>query len=106
MDTTALLIARLDGLGAIRSFSSPGSQQDLSGIYHLTSQGRTSWHGFTEAILSHANVEKKPAVIPIATSEYPLPARRPTNSVLSCARLQALQLALPEWRAALELCQG
>ena len=105
-DTTALLVARLDGLGEARGFALPGTQQDLSGIYHLTSQGRTSWHGFTEAILRQAGVSKKPVVTPIATSEYPLPARRPMNSELSCARLQALQLALPEWQVALDLCQN
>jgi dTDP-4-dehydrorhamnose reductase len=105
-DTTALLIARFHDLRETSKFVRSGSQEDLSGIYHLTCQGRTSWHGFTEAILSQAGIEKKPIVTAITTSEFPLPARRPMNSELSCTRLQSLNLALPEWRVALDLCHN
>jgi dTDP-4-dehydrorhamnose reductase len=43
--------------------------------------------------------------VPIASSEYPLPARRPRNSVLSNAKLNTrIGIALPDWSSALELC--
>lgn len=77
-----------------------------TGLYHLTAQGKTSWHGFTEAILSHASVAKKPTVTPIRTEEYPLPARRPHNSVLNCDRLVQRFCELPRWETGLALCQG
>jgi dTDP-4-dehydrorhamnose reductase len=93
-DTTAHIVAI--GGGKIPSGS--------SGIYHLTAQGRTSWHGFTEAIVAHASTEKKPLVTPIPASDYPVPARRPQNSSLSCERLMGRFCALPAWDRALALC--
>ncbi|MES2755869.1 MAG: dTDP-4-dehydrorhamnose reductase [Pseudomonadota bacterium] len=101
-DTTAQLVARLDaGSGLVAQMAGP-----LSGIYHLTSSGSTSWHGFTEEIVKHAAVAKAPTVTAIRTDEYPLPARRPHNSELSGERLRALNLYVPHWQHALALCQG
>jgi dTDP-4-dehydrorhamnose reductase len=41
-------------------------------------------------------------IIPIATEQYPTPARRPVYSVLSNARLrQAFGFELPDWKAQL-----
>ena len=77
-----------------------------AGLYHLTAQGKTSWHGFTEAILAHPAIQKKPSVIPIATEEYPLPAPRPRNSLLNCDKLKQRFCDLPQWETALSLCQG
>jgi dTDP-4-dehydrorhamnose reductase len=76
------------------------------GVYHLTAQGSTSWHGFTQAILAHPGVGKKPVVTPIATEEYPVPAPRPRNSVLNCDKLKQRFCDLPRWETALALCQG
>jgi dTDP-4-dehydrorhamnose reductase len=76
-----------------------------SGLYHLTAQGGTTWHGFTEAILRDVPLEHKPIVTAISTEEYPLPASRPRNSILSCARLQGLSCTVPHWQHALVLCQ-
>jgi len=83
------------------------SRSDLQGLFHLTSTGETSWHGFTEAILelTHGQRERDPRLIGIPTSDYPLPAPRPHNSRLSCdALLNASGIALPHWRDALALC--
>jgi dTDP-4-dehydrorhamnose reductase len=83
---------------------------DVSGTYHLTCQGQTSWHGFAEAIrqigLERGLLDATAANLkPITTSEYPTPARRPGYSVLSNRKLQdRFGLVLPDWRDALELC--
>jgi dTDP-4-dehydrorhamnose reductase len=82
-------------------------RQRLSGVYHLTCGGRTSWHGFAEAILEkmQANGEKTPSLRAIATAEYPTPAQRPANSVLSNDKLgQAFGIRMPDWEEALALC--
>lgn len=72
-----------------------------SGLYHATAAGETTWRGFAEAIF--AGEARRPRVVPIASSEYPTPARRPANSVLSCERLHAaLGVRLADWRAGLE----
>jgi dTDP-4-dehydrorhamnose reductase len=80
--------------------------QEKSGLYHLTAQGQTTWAGFTEAILANAVLPKKPAITAIRTHEYPLPARRPGSSIISCEKLMSTFCALPEWQKALELCQA
>jgi dTDP-4-dehydrorhamnose reductase len=78
----------------------------LGGIYHATSTSETTWHGFaTEAL--RLRKEADPAtpyatLIPIPTSEYPTPARRPVSSRLNCARLSTnLGFTFPTWQAAL-----
>ena len=78
-----------------------------SGIYHLSCGGRTSWHGFTAAILAHlANGDEKLArLTAIPTAGYPTPAARPANSQLDCARLATtFGVRLPDWETALALC--
>ncbi|MDB5840497.1 MAG: rfbD [Herminiimonas sp.] len=76
-----------------------------SGLYHLTAQGRTTWYGFAKAVLEHPSVTSTSAVIPIESSEYPVPARRPANSVMSGKRLMKTFCELPTWDSALKLCQ-
>lgn len=81
--------------------------REQGGVYHLTAAGQTTWHGFTEAILDLTAPEKRPGVVPIPTSAYPLPAKRPGYSVLDNGRLaQTFGLQAPDWRDALALCLG
>ncbi|MCU9954194.1 MULTISPECIES: dTDP-4-dehydrorhamnose reductase [Burkholderia] len=76
-----------------------------SGVYHFTSAGATSWHGFAEAIFANAMGERAPKVVPIPASDYPVPAKRPSNSRLSHDKLTAaFGLRLPDWADALKLC--
>jgi dTDP-4-dehydrorhamnose reductase len=66
------------------------------GLYHLTNAGSCSWYEFTREIFRLTGVETE--VVPIPGSEYPLPAARPANGVLS-------SLGGPElrhWKEALE----
>lgn len=67
-------------------------EREWSGIYHMTAGGETSWFGFASAIhaLRYAEgAESAPRLVPIATADYPLPATRPANSVLSNAKVEA-----------------
>jgi len=63
-----------------------------SGLWHLVAGGQASWRGFAEAIFASAHergmLQRIPGVVPIATSDYPTPARRPAYSVLDTSRLQ------------------
>lgn len=58
------------------------------GTYHFTGQGVSTWHGFATAIVSAAarHGGRKVPVIPIATEEFPTPAKRPANSELDSSR--------------------
>jgi dTDP-4-dehydrorhamnose reductase len=51
------------------------------GLYHLTNAGTCSWYEFTREIVRWTGVDVE--VVPIPGSEYPLPAARPANGVLS-----------------------
>ncbi|MDQ3496159.1 MAG: NAD(P)-dependent oxidoreductase, partial [Actinomycetota bacterium] len=66
------------------------------GLYHLTNSGSCSWYEFAKEIFDLAGVEVE--VIPVPGSEYPLPAARPANGVLSTLGSQELR----DWREALE----
>jgi dTDP-4-dehydrorhamnose reductase len=81
--------------------------RERSGVYHLTAAGETSWHGFAKVILEIAMGETAPNVIPIGTSDYPVPAKRPANSRMSHGKLTStFGLALPDWQDALRLCMA
>jgi len=81
--------------------------QGRSGVYNLTSSGESSWFGFTKAILTQAAARWEsplPQLIPIASAEYPTPAKRPMNSRLSCERLEdTFGVSLPHWEQSLDL---
>lgn len=76
-----------------------------SGIYHLSSGGQTSWHGFATEIFRHVPPERRRVreIVPISTQQYPTPAARPAYSVLNTGKFQAaFGFNLPEWKADLE----
>jgi len=75
---------------------------DHGGLYHLSAQGATSWHGFAQAIVQASGTPCSMEAIP--TSAYPLPARRPLNSVLSSAKWMAHFGPLPAWDVELARC--
>ena len=79
---------------------------DFPGIYHMACSGSTSWCGFARAIFAQAERilhAPPPDVVPIPTSEFPTPARRPAYSVLSGEKLfQTFGVRLAPWQAALE----
>ena len=76
----------------------------FTGTYHLAAAGQTSWHGFAEAIvgLMPQETKKCKTIEPISTPEYPLPAKRPSCSVLCCDKLErTFGLKLPHWEESL-----
>ena len=83
-----------------------GTPEDWTGLYHMTCGGSVSWFGFAQAIFARVAeilAMKPPTLTPIATKDYPTPAARPRNSVLSNARLQArFGVELSPWESALE----
>lgn len=93
-DVTAAVLARQDG---------------AEGLYHLTAGGETSWHGYAEAIFAEAQaaglMDGLPRVRRITSADYPLPAKRPANSRLDCAKFRRdFNLTLPDWRTGLADC--
>jgi dTDP-4-dehydrorhamnose reductase len=94
--TSAALIAEV----TVKALQHPGG---LSGTWHLTASGQTSWHGFAEAIFAEALtaglMAKVPTVEAISSAEYPTPAKRPSWSVLDNHKLQHdFDIVLPPWQ--------
>jgi dTDP-4-dehydrorhamnose reductase len=84
----------------------PASWPGVSGLYHATAAGSTTWFGFASAIFEQApGLARRPRLRPLATADYPLPAPRPAWSVLDCGRLQQrLGIAMPHWQDSLAEC--
>ncbi|MBS1535349.1 MAG: dTDP-4-dehydrorhamnose reductase [Bacteroidetes bacterium] len=71
------------------------------GIYHFSNQDRTSWFGFAQKIFEVYHLTTP--LYPIATSDYPTPAKRPAFSVMDTTKIQKeFQIEIPTWQAALE----
>ncbi|HEV2134064.1 MAG TPA: dTDP-4-dehydrorhamnose reductase [Terracidiphilus sp.] len=87
-----------------------GEEKNWAGIYHMTCADSTTWYGFAQAIFARAGDllgGKTPELSPIASSEYPTPARRPRNSVLSNERLhEKFGVRLASWQSALDAVVG
>lgn len=83
-----------------------GAPRNWTSLYHMTCAGSTTWFGFAKAIFARAGSlldGKSPELVPITTEDYPTPARRPRNSVLSNARLRSqLGVRLAAWETALD----
>ncbi|HXK18159.1 MAG TPA: dTDP-4-dehydrorhamnose reductase [Polyangiaceae bacterium] len=71
------------------------------GTFHFASAESTSWHGFAQAIVTEqaAFTQREPRVTAIGTADYPLPAKRPQNSVLETAEFtRSFGLTPRSWR--------
>jgi len=55
------------------------------GIYHVRNEGYVSWAEFAQMIMRRAGLPCQ--ILPVPTSEYPTPARRPLNSRMSAKAL-------------------
>jgi len=81
----------------------------LSGIYHLSAAGETSWHGYAHYVILRAK-EFRPeldlktiSITPVSTSTFSLVAKRPHNSRLDTQKLQqTFDLTLPHWKSGVD----
>lgn len=103
-DTTALVLAQARAFTHLQDGEARDWWRQNGGVYHLSSQGQTTWCEFTEAIVVAAGLSCR--VTPITSAEYPTTAHRPQYSVLSSERLIERFCRLPDWQQALQLCLG
>lgn len=72
------------------------------GLYHWTDLGVATWYDFAVAIqdeaLARGLLTREVPIIPIATKDYPTPARRPAFSVLNTESTRALVKMAHHWR--------
>jgi dTDP-4-dehydrorhamnose reductase len=76
-------------------------EKRVRGVVHFANAGEASWHELaSEAIAREGHTDVR--VRPVATSEFPRPARRPRWSVLDTTLYERLTGAAPRsWREAL-----
>ena len=81
-------------------------REGLSGLFHATPSGQTTWHAYAQYVLTQAASRgwtfKATAdqVHPITTAQYPLPAQRPAYGLLDSSLLaRNLQCDWPDWQA-------
>ena len=75
-----------------------------TGVFHFSNAGATTWADFATEIFRQSSLRDGPsaAIEPIATTDYPTPARRPANSLLSHAAIRDAYAIEPrDWRLAL-----
>lgn len=86
---------------------SGGNSDELWGTYHATGCGEATWCQFAQEIfdIGREHGLKLGNAVPITTSQYPTPARRPANSRLDNALLQQrFGVKLPDWRVGTRDC--
>ncbi|MGA7696223.1 MAG: dTDP-4-dehydrorhamnose reductase [Candidatus Sulfotelmatobacter sp.] len=74
-------------------------RKNANGIVHVTDAGDCTWFEFAREIVRSAGLAT--TVRPVSSQQMARPAPRPTYSVLSPTRLQALGIEMPSWRDAL-----
>lgn len=83
---------------------------EINGIHHWTDAGVASWYDFAVAIAEEGAqrglLPEGVIVTPIATAEYPTPARRPSYSVLDKTSLMSCGLVSVHWRKRLREVLG
>lgn len=74
-----------------------------AGIYHFSNDGNITWFDFANEIrrLIHSNCR----INPLATEQFPTPAKRPKYSVLDKSKIQqTFSVELKDWKESLQVC--
>jgi dTDP-4-dehydrorhamnose reductase len=82
---------------------------ELAGTYHAVATGETHWHGYATHVIEwarahgHAVKVAPDAILPVPTSAFPTPAKRPLNSRLDTRKLrETFGVVLPPWQHGVE----
>jgi dTDP-4-dehydrorhamnose reductase len=78
----------------------------LPGIYHFTGEGIASWREFAVEIQKQALdkklLERAISILPVPSSEWKSPAKRPLWSALDKTKIKEnFNVPVPNWRASL-----
>jgi dTDP-4-dehydrorhamnose reductase len=103
--TSAALLADVTAQ-LVRQRQREGDDTFPFGLYHLVAGGETNWCDYARFVVSEALVLGKSlklspdCIRSISSSEYPLPAKRPSNSRLDTQKLRSrFELELPDWKS-------
>jgi dTDP-4-dehydrorhamnose reductase len=106
--TWSRLLAQTTAFCVLKMHDAPEQGESLSGIYNLSCDGHTTWHGFASEIFRLAEMKNlcaSPILRAVSTGDYPAAAQRPRQSRLDNGKLLSrFDISLPEWNHALQLC--
>ena len=78
-----------------------GLSSSPAGIFHGTNSGQATWFEFAQEIFKIASADVS-RIIPVSSTEYPRPAKRPSYSVLSHDAWSSTSVKpMRDWRIAL-----
>lgn len=97
--TSAALLADCTAHAIYQTIRNP----QLIGLYHLAASGITTWYDYASLVIENAKARGQALAVakinPIATANYPTPAKRPHNSRLDTTKFcDSFELVLPEWQ--------
>jgi dTDP-4-dehydrorhamnose reductase len=73
------------------------------GIYHYSNEGEISWYKFAVEIKRLIGSPCK--IVPITSSGFPTPARRPSYSLMDKSKIKKdYHLSIPDWKDSLAVC--
>ncbi len=77
-------------------------EQPAYGIYHCSDEGYTTWFDFAKAIVQELGMDTK--VLPLNSSEFKRPAKRPLNGRLDCSKFDSsVKIVRVNWKDSLKL---
>ena len=72
-------------------------------LYHYSNEGVASWYDFAKFVIGFNGIDCR--VKPILTKDYPLPAPRPSYSVLDKSKIkETFNIEIPYWVSSVEAC--
>jgi dTDP-4-dehydrorhamnose reductase len=103
---TAHVISHIESQAVAAGSSLTQVATPVSGVYHATGAGETTWYGFAAEAIAELQMREPncrlASVDKISSVEYPTPAKRPLNSLLDCTKLgEVFQWRMPDWRNSL-----
>ncbi|HQH99691.1 MAG TPA: dTDP-4-dehydrorhamnose reductase [Deltaproteobacteria bacterium] len=73
---------------------------DARGIYHVCNRGHATWFDLAKSAIEAVELPTK--VVPVGTKDFPRPAHRPANSILSTKRFtETTGKIMPPWQISL-----
>jgi len=105
-DATRIVVDRVSSEARAANSTVADAMLRYNGIYHLTGRGNTTWYGFAAEALVQLKMIMPGVnwarIVPISTSQYITPAKRPKNSNLDCTKVESVfKIKLPDWQDSL-----
>ncbi len=72
----------------------------VTGVVHVANAGTATWYDVAARVFAAAG--RSSLLTPCTTADFPTPARRPMQSVLSLEKAEGFGIVLPPWEAAVD----